>query len=525
MALEGRLLSGKDGKIYVVWHGVRHWIVAQRWIAESGYAKQSPMALTDAELEAIPLGRTISYVSRGDKIALCLLAVALFAFFAWGRRLKDSKAVRVVLAALFIVAMALREPYLLQHPRFWAEEGLIWFQFASTHSILQTLFFVCTVSNYYVLTPNIGAVLSSQVAAHFGLLYAPVPTTYLALLMQALAVVAIFFIKSRLFTSLWRAVTGCLILLFAATTTDDIWLNSINSMVFLGAVAIVLLFADWEAAGSRLRWAYRGLLLFAGLSSPYAVALLPVFFLSAWRLKIREQKVQCLILLFCAIVDTGAVVQSRILIAKAKTDPMRGTVVRLDASAVNMFVEHMLYPAVGYSLRERVLEVSGLKEASSSATSFPPRPLTRTLRTGGWLSLFVIAGTLTLLRGRQLLSTTNWVMAVFLVLSIFTCVASLYSVPTNRYAFLPGFCFLLLLMLNIDGEKPAAQRYACAAVLAVGLAAGMVAYQKPVSQEGPPWSGEVAKWEANPDYSLRVWPSFFVQPVNITYQKNTGSKP
>ena len=295
-------------------------------------------------------------------------------------------------------------------------------------------------------------------------------------------------------------------------------------MGFLGAIALVLLFADLEASGKRLRWACRGVLTFAGLSSPYAVALLPLFLISAWRLKIREQKIQCIILIVCALIEGGVVVRSRIRIAKAKTDPMRATAVMPDASAVNMFVEHMLYPAVGFSLRERVLDLSGLKEASYSASSFPPRPLARTLRTAGWLSFLLIAGTLTLLRGPTLFSTTNLVTGVFVVLSIFTCVASLYSVPTGRYAFLPGMSFLLLLMINIDCEKPARHRYICAAVLAVGLAAGMVAYRTPVFQEGPPWAGEVAKWEADPNYSLRVWPSFFVSPVNIVYPRQAGAK-
>ncbi len=527
--LEGKLLQDEVGRIYVVLHGRRHLNLDARWIAESPYARQPLIRLTDSQLEAVPLGGNVVYMTPAEKIALPFLAMGMFAFLFLAvngrlRVLGDGPAARAVLAVIFIAAIGLREPYLLQHPRFWAEEGLVWFQYATTHSIFKNLLFVDQVANYVNLTANIGAILSSRTAAHFGLLYAPIAPTLLAYLIQALTIVSILFVKSRLFDSPWKAVAGCLIVLFASTTTDEIWLNSINSMTFLGMLTLVLLFADTENWPKWLAWLSRGVLVLCALSSPYSVALLPLFFVFAWRHKIPEQRIQCMILLCCTLVQGGVVLQSRRKIAKARGDPKRATILQWDASAVNMFAEHMLYPALGSSLRERVLEVSGLKEASFSASSFPPKPLARTLRTGGWLCVLLIAGTLALLRGPSVFSTTNMLMGTFLVLSTFTCLTSFYSVPTGRYAFLPGVSFLLLLLMNIDSPKSRIHRYVCMFVLSYGIAAGMVAYQEPKFQEGPSWQGEVEKWEANPSYSLHVWPSFFVGPVNITYPRRVAAK-
>jgi len=529
MALEGKLLQDKEGRIYVVIHGRRHWIHNALWIAESPYARQGVIRLTEAQLEAVPLGGDITYTTIGEKIALPLLAIAFLAFFFLGRNgrlkaLEGASATRAILAVVFIVAIGVREPYLLQHPRFWAEEGLIWFQYGSTHSILKTLLFVFPFSNYFTLAPNIGAVLSSRVAAHFGLLYAPMATTIYAYLIQALCIVSILTVRSRLFDSLWKAVAGCLIVLFAPTATDEIWLNSINAMSFLGVITLVILFADTQNWSRLTRWIARGTLLFCGLSSPYSVALTPIFLAWAWRSKGREQKIQCSILIACVVIQAGVVLESRRQIRKQHTDPMRATVVRPDASAVNMFVEHMLYPALGFSARERVLDTIGLKECSISASSFPPKPFLQVLPLGGWFCFILIAGILTLLRGPTLFDMANMMLGVFLVLSIFTCVASLYSVPTGRYAFMPGVAFLLLLLVNIDSQKPRIHRYICASILSYGLAAGMVVYCTPQFQEGPSWQGEIAKWEADPSYTLRVWPSFFVSAVNITYPKQTGAK-
>jgi hypothetical protein len=265
----------------------------------------------------------------------------------------------------------------------------------------------------------------------------------------------------------------------------------------------------------------RATLLFCGFSSPYALALLPMFLIWAWHSKGREQKILSSILTLCMVVQVGIAVKTRMKLNEKGVDPMRATAVRLDTTAANMLAEHMMYPALGFSLREKVLDLTGLKEPAFSASSFPPRPLTRTLRAGGWLSFLLLAGVLALLRGPTPFSTTNLMLATFVVMSLFTCVTALYSVPTGRYAFMPGVCFLLLILSNIDSLHSKLHHYVCMAVLAWALAAGIVAYPNTIFQDGPSWEGEVKKWKADPTYSLHVWPWSFVSKVNIIYPKQT----
>ncbi len=185
MALEGKLLKDKDGRIFVVTHGVRHWILNGKWIEESKYAHQAAIPLSDSQLEAIPLGGDITYTTLATKIALPLVALAIFLFLLKGSAIPDTRLIRIIMAVIFIAALGLKEPYLLQHPRFWAEEGLIWFQYGSEHSIYKTLLFVFPMSNYMNLAANVGAVLSTRTAAHFGLLAAPAATTWYSYLISA----------------------------------------------------------------------------------------------------------------------------------------------------------------------------------------------------------------------------------------------------------------------------------------------------------------------------------------------------
>jgi hypothetical protein len=60
-ALEGTLLLGTDGKIYVVMHGKKHWILDSLWIAESRYAGKAVLPLTEGQLAQVPLGADILY--------------------------------------------------------------------------------------------------------------------------------------------------------------------------------------------------------------------------------------------------------------------------------------------------------------------------------------------------------------------------------------------------------------------------------------------------------------------------------
>jgi hypothetical protein len=536
-ALEGKLAVGLDQKVYVIQQGQRHWVLDGRWFAEHGYAGQQPMPVSQADLQELPLGEDFPYIPAVSRIWVLTLTLCLFTFFflsarGYYRSLLNPSAERFaknklfqkwttwhtrgVLLALFIAAIIAREPELLSHPRFWAEEGTAWFQYGSSHSVIQTLFFVYPASSYFALIANIGGVLSSMTAAGFGLEYAPAATTFLALLIQVLAIALILFGKSRLFNSLWKAVAGCLIVLFASTATDEIWLNSINSMSFLGLISLLLLFEEtWNWPGWT-RWGSRGLLILSGLSSPYTSALLPLFVVSAWREKQREQKIQCLILILCAFVQAGIVVRTRMETArnpnKIEQTPRdlgeaeRGKHVRLDAAMVDIFWGHIAYPAAGYSMRERLLGNTGMKDAWITASSAPPRPKSTSLKAVGWFCFVLIAILLWRLKGAPLYCTTNLVIGAFLILSLFTSVASLNGVPLGRYAFLPGFTFLLLLLINVESSKSRIVPYVSMFVLSYGLACGMANYRLRQVQDGPSWSKEVQVWHTDHTHPLHVWP-------------------
>jgi len=494
--------------------------------------------LSDADLKMIPEGMQITYVSVGLKCVIALLMCVLFAFFAASaaqenglpttssvatRLVTNWRYISIVLFLAAVTVMVLREPHLLVHPRFWAEEGTEGFQYALTHSTIRTLTYIRATGGYFNAISNIAAVLSASAAVRFGLECAPAVTTWLALIIQTLAIALVLFGKSRLFDSPWKKIAGCLIVLFAPSATEEVWLNTTNSMIYLGLIAVLLAFEDLSTWPKWLRWGAWVLLAIAGLSGPYAASLLPVFLLSVFIYKNRESKIECGIVAGCLAVQL--IVALQMFLGNRGGIPLRGNV-QLDSSLVDAVVGHVVQPSLGPATTQVLIGALGMDSAWASAASGSHAD-NSSVRLAAWFCFFVLLAVLSVLRGRGIADKRNVVLGTFVILSALTCVASLQGIPLGRYAFLPGFCFLVLLMANFTQAKSQITAYVCMAVLSFGLANGMTAYWEPRFDEpsaGPSWSREVQLWRADHRHILRVWPSWWDVGISYNNQPNQPDK-
>jgi hypothetical protein len=534
-ALEDKLVIAPNQTVYLITQGHRSLILDPAWIGHSRYAGHQPIPVSQAELQVIPFGPDLIYESTRKKAAGFILVCLFFSFFflsKYGSRLRSRlptlsigenpfwnlirRHARSLIFIGFTSAALLREPDLLRHPRFWAEEGTSWFQYAISHSTLSTLVYIQPFTGYLNLVANLAAIAAAKTALWFGLQYAPLATTLVALLTQLFVFALILFGSSALFDSLWKAVAGCMIALFAATATGEIWLTTINVITYMGLISMLFLFErtwDWPRPW---RWLSRGMLAFCALSSPYSVALVPLFLILAFHGKRKEQKIQSLILLLCFLLQAGVTIHSRTTNAKAWS--LRGKAVEVPNSLVGVFCNFMVVPAVGYPADEIVFGELGLREAWTTASSFPPRPPAASALLAGWFCGLLIGSLLWALRGQSIFSPPTILIASFLTISVLVCMTSLDSNLGGRYAFLPGATFLLLLMLAVQSYKSPAASCLIMLVLSCGLANGLLAYGTFHSLRGPSWSSEVQLWQADHSHVLLVWPGWWVNNAGgITY--------
>jgi hypothetical protein len=146
-------------------------------------------------------------------------------------------------AALVVAAAALtiwREPQYLVAPSFWAEERMLYFARAWDAGVLAGLAQVPV--GYLDLYANVATTLAAVLVRTgiCSLATAPRVTVMAALLAQLLPVVLVAAATAPAWGGAWRRAAAVAIVLFGART-GALWLNTIDSQIFLGLAAVVVL--------------------------------------------------------------------------------------------------------------------------------------------------------------------------------------------------------------------------------------------------------------------------------------------
>jgi hypothetical protein len=399
--------------------------------------------------------------------------------------------------ALAVLLILGRAPQLILAPRLWAEEGTIYFAYASGHPWFQAL--VHPHLGYFALWPNLATVLAAQVP----LLWAPAVTTGCALLVQLLPPTLIATSTAPLFRGGVRRLLGVLIVVLAPMSGEG-WLNSINSQFFFALAACLVLLEPLPTASPLRRLSMRWLLGLAGLTGPVTGFLLPIFLLRAVRERGREARIHAAILGACALVQGGCIVTAG-LTGSAGVLERLGTLGLPTVGAI-LGIKAVLVPLGGFPL---------------GAFAAERYVLAHTTPLGMWMGLGWLGGVVGLgwLAWRRLpvaeaLALVGGFVCVTL-LSIATTLgeklALVLPLAGQRYFLVPSALVgLLLLALATTGpqRRPAARTVVAAALLGGYLLNAVLAFPAtvPVGSALPQWRAEVAHWERDPQHALQIWP-------------------
>ena len=400
--------------------------------------------------------------------------------------------------AVTCVAMTLRSPGLLFSPRLWAEEATIYYVYARHHDLLPSLFLVPSSrgpAGYLSLVPNTAATLASRLVSEE---LAPLVFTLIALLVQLIPFALVLWGRSLLWRTARERATVCALLLFCSTVIAEVWLNTINSQIFLGLAAALLLVERTDLLsepGQRVRrWTYRGLLGIAGLNGLYSAFLAPAFALRAWRTGHREAWRQAW------IVGVGALVQATAFLATLVLHrPGRDRFVAFDLfeTARIVFDHHVLRALLGQRYGGDV--ATGLETLAGNGA--------------GVLALAALVAGFAALAWRPARQVQWPLLAGYGLLLLLVSPTTNPSPPIHRYAALSGLLLLLNLWCHARHDPRGPRRWVCRALLAVALVAGVGDYHREIpfaalglEAEGPRWSEEIATWRADPDYMPRLWP-------------------
>ncbi len=290
-------------------------------------------------------------------------------------------------------------------------------------------------------------------------------------------------------------------MLLAPTASGEIFFTVVHTKSWTGLAAFVILFEDMSLWSRKQVWAFRSLLLFCGLSGPYAGIIFPIFLLSYFVYHERERIVHASILAACCAVHLCFYIVE----ARSGTAGMRSHGFTIDSAVVNVFYYQVVWPFFGehsFAFCRRIFHLGGAIVRSSAVP-----------RSGRVFLAAGLCGVLTLsffatFWSRKSRSQQSLLLASFLLFAVFTAATALNGIPHNRYTLLPGLAIVLFVLCAEKSPQIIVSVLATLA-LACALCSGVYDYRKfwiEFSAGEPSWSGEVQKWRQDKSYNPIVWP-------------------
>ena len=408
---------------------------------------------------------------------------------------------RLGVAAAVLAAIYLRAPSILNHPRFWAEEGSLFFREAYGSSFWESIFFVPqNTAGYFLLCAN----LPIAIAAHLlPLKFAPAVTTYFSLLIQLMPFAVILWGKSLVWESKLQKTLACAALLLAATASGEAWLNSINAQVYCGIISLVLLGEDLRDASNKKLILYGLIQAFCALSGVYSTFLFFAFVLKAYGAPIRGNLIQALVSLIFALVQAGVFLtlhfSQHISHKKFSAEFPWAEVIP------NAFYFHFALPIVGHEYAGKVASLVGF---SPSQVHSLPTSEQRVVIFLCAFTMLLVLGLILLLKKTPLRSA---LLVGFLTATLLTTVSSVGATPGGRYAVFPGAYMLLLLLAEEPKHLKRILTYCFFGVVTFSLWQGARSFYHlqnywDCHSVCPVWEDELAKWESDHSYLPQVWP-------------------
>jgi hypothetical protein len=420
--------------------------------------------------------------------------------------MKNSKISNSIIKLSFlflgVLVMFFRAPSFFFEPRFWGEEGIIYFSNAFNNPWYKALF--TPHLGYFSLFNNIASMLAANIVQ---LKYAPLITTLLAFVVQVIPLAIVLWSQTELWGSAFKKAVGILIILFVPLS-GEIWLATNCSQFYFSLITFLILMEDMGNASLRRVWCYRILLVLSGLTGVVSCFLTPLFIFKVWTKKRRENIIQASILVICSMLQFLVFWIS--IKSNAGIGGARFAGIDLSTVIAIIWTKTIILPIFGPGNTDSFAVVINRVRSLGS----------HEFRVFGFvLFLFGVA----FFRYVSLKVEPKKILIILLSYFLITTLSILSSIGDKsalisavwgaRYFYVPNVILMILILSNLELDKNAfkSTRFVvCAALLSISLTFGAMHYKKTlfVCDDWPKWSKEVVKWEQDPEYELKVWPQW-----------------
>lgn len=414
--------------------------------------------------------------------------------------------------SLFLTSISIvifRNTIFFIHPRFFAEEGVVYFSYAFSHSLFETIF--NPRLGYYSLLNNLSAAVSASIPLHL----APVATTMAAFIVQCIPLVIVVWGNSPFWNTSYKKIIILAAIIFAPFSAE-LWLNTINSQFYFSLITMLILCEDHADGGSLRKYLYRLLLMFSGLTGAVSCFLTPLFLVKAYLSRNREAWIQTLLLCVCSLIQILVILFSDSFIMDREHIVLsgialnsRGSFPDIPTFGTILFMKHFAVPFFGRPIAE---DLGSYLFIARRAGEFK-------FLVFGYLFVLVdiisFSGLFVLLEKNK-----KYLLGGFLLLTVISTLmaaevdkGSLFGAwAAHRYYYVPNVLLFMMLFMamkwkNVSWLRKGAS-FVCMLLLTLGVFNGVLTFRSTTIADPswPDWRQEVKKWEKDRSYMLKIWP-------------------
>ena len=151
--------------------------------------------------------------------------------------------------------------------------------------------------------------LLTELSTYVPLIYAPLVTVYGSFAIILIPLLLILFEDSYLFKNDKQKFIGGLIFFITYPNVPEIWVNSVNSQIYLFFISLLILYL--KPSNEKNKIMAPSLLLLSGLSGIYTCILTPLYFLKYYYTKAKNDLINSIILIFCSFLQLSLIIYSK----------------------------------------------------------------------------------------------------------------------------------------------------------------------------------------------------------------------
>ena len=385
------------------------------------------------------------------------------------KQISDNRISQLALLLIAVLLILFRETGLFLQPRFWAEEGQLFYSLSMHHSFWEVLKMVPV--GYPTLFNAITGSLQVKLCSYES---APALSTAFGFLIQLIPVIIVLFTKCEYWNSPAKKIIFVqAIVLF---TPPELWLNTTNSHFIFGLSTFLILLIDPQHLTRFARLAFNFIIILSVLSGPESMLLFPFYFWSYSINKNPQRLTQVIIITFCSLIQGSVLIHSLLFSNNYQ---------RLSANNVNDVLNAFF------------------------ADNF-------SLNTGrSYIGMIMLAILVLILFYSKNRSGQTVLIGSFLIVAIFSTLGSLEMKGAPRYSYFPS-CILFLLILQFASEYKYSNLFSVNSlamliiIASLGISLAMYKYRMHYvyNSELPVWKNEIIKFRKDSTYRPKIHPDY-----------------